>query len=192
MLEAVVIGAGPGGIACTKELLENGVDDVVCLEQSRSLGGVFVTGYDDLLLTSSVPFSMFSDFWVGDGKGHHFWSKEEAVAYWQAYADNYGVTPRIRFDAKVAAVSQGKGGHWEVTLESGEVIQTRQLALATGNNSVPRFPGGAMRSRKSGFIIRRTTRTPLHSRASVSSSAAAASQRRMSRCRSPRSPPSAG
>ncbi len=141
MLEAVVIGAGPGGIACTKELLENGVDDVVCLEQSHTLGGVFVNGYDDLLLTSSVPFSMFSDFWVGDGKGHHFWSKEEAVGYWQAYADNYGVTPRIRFDAKVAAVSQAESGHWEITLESGEVIQTRQLALATGNNSVPRFPG---------------------------------------------------
>ena len=141
MLQAVVIGAGPGGIACTKELIENGVDDVLCLEQSRSLGGVFITGYDDLLLTSSVPFSMFSDFWVGDGKGHHFWSKEEAVAYWQAYADHFGVTPRIRFDARVSSVAQAGDGHWDVTLASGEVIATKHLALATGNNSVPRFPG---------------------------------------------------
>ena len=54
-----------------KELLENGIHNVICLEQSQSLGGVFRTGYDNLLLTSSVPFSMFSDYWVGDGKGHH-------------------------------------------------------------------------------------------------------------------------
>ncbi len=110
MLDAVVIGAGPGGIACTKELLEHGVD-VVCLEQSQSLGGVFVTGYDDLMLTSSVPFSMFSDYWVGDGKGHHFWSKEEAVAYWQAYAEHFGVIPRIRFGSKVTSVAQAEDGH---------------------------------------------------------------------------------
>ena len=140
MFEALVVGAGPGGIACTKELLENGIHNVACLEQSQSLGGVFRTGYDNLLLTSSVPFSMFSDYWVGDGKGHHFWSKDEAVAYWQGYADHYGVTPRIRFGARVVAVSQAGDSHWDVTLTSGEVIQTKHLALATGNNSVPRFP----------------------------------------------------
>ena len=80
MISCIVVGAGPGGIVATKELLEKGFDDVLCLEQSDTLGGVFAKGYDNLLLTSSVTFSMFSDFWVGDGNDHHFWTKDEAVS----------------------------------------------------------------------------------------------------------------
>ena len=29
----VVVGAGPGGLVCTKELLERGIDEVVCIEE---------------------------------------------------------------------------------------------------------------------------------------------------------------
>ena len=29
----VVVGAGPGGIVATKELLEHGISDIVCLER---------------------------------------------------------------------------------------------------------------------------------------------------------------
>jgi dimethylaniline monooxygenase (N-oxide forming) len=140
MFDAVIVGAGPGGIVCTKELLEHGVENIVCLEQSMALGGVFTTAYDNLLLTSSVPFSMFSDFWVGDGKGHHFWTKTEAVDYWGSYAEAYGVTSHIRFGSQVSSVSQSDAGHWDIRLSSGEIIQAKHLALATGNNSIPRFP----------------------------------------------------
>ena len=68
MLDCIVIGAGPGGLACTKELLEQGLREVVCLEQASDVGGVFANTYDSLVLTSSATISMFSDFWIGDGK----------------------------------------------------------------------------------------------------------------------------
>ena len=62
---AVVIGAGPCGLVATKELLEAG-HDVVCLEQSHVIGGVFSTlresSYDDLFLTVSNVFMAYSDF----------------------------------------------------------------------------------------------------------------------------------
>ncbi|WP_297707505.1 NAD(P)-binding protein, partial [uncultured Eudoraea sp.] len=70
MYSCIVIGAGPGGIVAVKELLEKGIKDVLCLEQSDTLGGVFANGYDNLILTSSVTFSMFSDYWVGEGMDH--------------------------------------------------------------------------------------------------------------------------
>ena len=79
MISCIVIGAGPGGIVATKELLEKGFDDVLCLDQADKLGGVFADTYDNLLLTSSVTFSMFSDYWVGDGKSNDFWTKDQAV-----------------------------------------------------------------------------------------------------------------
>ena len=140
MISCVVIGAGPGGIVATKELLEKGFGDVVCLEQSNELGGVFAKGYDNLLLTSSVTFSMFSDFWVGEGKSHHFWTKHEAVQYWKDYAEYYGVTERVRFNSKVESVSIQNDKSWSIVLASGENLVCKHLVLATGNNSIPRFP----------------------------------------------------
>ena len=56
MISCIVIGAGPGGIVTTKELLEKGFEDVLCLEKATGLGGVFANTYDNLLLTSSVTF----------------------------------------------------------------------------------------------------------------------------------------
>ena len=41
MLDGIVIGAGPGGLVCTKELLEQGVSEVVYLEQDSNVGVVF-------------------------------------------------------------------------------------------------------------------------------------------------------
>ncbi|HEX9827547.1 MAG TPA: NAD(P)/FAD-dependent oxidoreductase, partial [Flavobacteriaceae bacterium] len=140
MKSCIVIGAGPGGIVATKELLEKGFSDVLCLEQSSELGGTFSKSYDNLLLTSSVTFSMYSDFWVGEGKSHHFWIKEEAVQYWKDYAGHYGVTQNIRFNAKVESVSIQLDKTWKIKLASGESLDCERLVLATGNNSIPRFP----------------------------------------------------
>lgn len=140
MIDCIVIGAGPAGIVTTKELLEHGIDEVVCLEQSDKLGGTFSKSYDSLVLTSSVTFSMFSDFWVGDNKCHHFWTKDEAVNYWTEYAEHFGCLDHIRLDAKVSSVVALKEDGWEVTLDSGEQLQSRRLVLAIGNNRIPRFP----------------------------------------------------
>ncbi len=140
MISCIVIGAGPGGIVATKELLEKGFDDVLCLEQSDKLGGVFADSYDNLLLTSSVTFSMFSDFWAGEGMNHHFWTKDEAVDYWKSYSNHFHVTNHIRFGARVDGVTSIENDYWQIELNSGEILQCERLILAIGNNNIPRFP----------------------------------------------------
>jgi cation diffusion facilitator CzcD-associated flavoprotein CzcO len=140
MISCIVIGAGPGGIVATKELLEKGFKDVLCLEQLDKLGGVFADTYDNLLLTSSVTFSMFSDYWVGDGKSNDFWNKDEAVGYWKNYANHFEVTKHIRYNSKVETVSSLEDDTWQVSLDSGETFQCKHLVLAIGNNNIPKFP----------------------------------------------------
>jgi Flavin-binding monooxygenase-like len=140
MISCIVIGAGPGGIVATKELLEKGFKDVLCLEQSDKLGGVFADTYDNLLLTSSVTFSMFSDYWVGDGKSNDFWTKDEAIGYWKNYANHFEVAGHIRFNSKVATVSSLEDDTWQVSLDSGETFLCKHLVLAIGNNNIPKFP----------------------------------------------------
>ncbi|NOY47504.1 MAG: NAD(P)/FAD-dependent oxidoreductase, partial [Chlorobi bacterium] len=140
MISCIVIGAGPGGIVATKELLEKGFDDVLCLEQADKLGGVFANTYDNLLLTSSVTFSMFSDYWVGDGKSNDFWIKDEAVDYWKSYSDYFKVSNHIRFGARVDAVTSTENDCWQIELSSGEILECKHLVLAIGNNNIPKFP----------------------------------------------------
>ncbi|MEH2347238.1 MAG: NAD(P)-binding domain-containing protein [Nostoc sp.] len=140
MLDCIVIGSGPGGLVCTKELLEQGLREIVCLEQAENVGGVFASTYDSLVLTSSATMSMFSDFWIGDGNQHKFWVKSEAVDYWKRYAQHFGVLDRIRFNSKVVSVVwQGSEG-WNVQLESGETFFSKRIALAIGNNTIPNYP----------------------------------------------------
>ena len=139
MLDCIVIGAGPGGLVCTKELLEQGVSEVVCLEQAANVGGVFANTYDNLVLTSSTAISMFSDFWVGDGNQYKFWTKKEALDYWTRYAQNFGVTEHIRFNSKVMSVVPAGEG-WQVQLVSGDTLLTKRVAVAIGNNAIPNYP----------------------------------------------------
>ena len=140
MLDCIVIGAGPGGLVCTKELLEQGLSDMVCLEQASDVGGVFANTYDSLMLTSSATMSMFSDFWLGDGNQHKFWTKAEAVDYWKKYAQHFGVLECIRFNSQVTAVSQQGSEGWQVQLASGETMFSKRVALAIGNNAIPKYP----------------------------------------------------
>lgn len=141
MLDCIVIGAGPGGLVCTKELLEQGLRQVVCLEQAENVGGVFANTYDSLVLTSSATISMFSDFWIGDGSQHVFWTKKEAVEYWKRYAQHFGVLDRIRFNSKVVAVVPQDEEGWQLQLASGETLHSKRIALAIGNNTIPKYPG---------------------------------------------------
>jgi dimethylaniline monooxygenase (N-oxide forming) len=139
MLDCIVVGAGPGGLVCTKELLEQGISEVVCLEQSANVGGVFTKTYDNLVLTSSSAISMFSDFWVGDGNQYKFWTKEEALDYWTRYARHFGVIDRIRFNSQVMSVVSTDAG-WQIQLAAGDTLLAKRLALAIGNNTIPSYP----------------------------------------------------
>ncbi|MEM6752046.1 MAG: NAD(P)-binding domain-containing protein [Cyanobacteria bacterium P01_C01_bin.38] len=140
MLDCIVIGAGPGGLVSTKELLEQGLHNVLCLEQAGDLGGTFANTYDNLVLTSSATMSMFSDFWIGDGKQHLFWTKKEAVDYWKSYAEHFHVLQRIRFNSKVVAIVPESNEGWQVQLESGETFLSKRIAIAIGNNAIPNYP----------------------------------------------------
>jgi dimethylaniline monooxygenase (N-oxide forming) len=139
MFQCIVIGAGPAGIVATKGLLEHGVENVLCIEQSNEIGGIYSNGYDGLTMTSSSVFSMFSDFWIGDDKNHHFWSKNEACEYWTKYSEHFGVSKHIRLNSEVTQV-RDLGETWQIELDTDESLMCERLILATGVNRVPNYP----------------------------------------------------
>jgi len=144
---AVVIGAGPCGLVATKELLEAG-HDVVCLEQSHVIGGVFSTlresSYDDLFLTVSNVFMAYSDFPCEESYVKYS-RKEEYAQYLHRYSDAFGLEKVIKFGHAVTRASNaGHGGPklWrvEATLDDGSVaaFDADAVVVSTGSNATPK------------------------------------------------------
>lgn len=142
-IECVVIGAGPGGLVSTKEILEIGFSDVVCFEKAASIGGTIAKGYDGLHLTSSGAFSMFSDYWIGDDQSHEFWAKSKVIEYWTGYAKHFDVMPRIRFNTTVTSLRQSKNNLWSIDLSNGTSVLAKYVVVATGVNDNASYPNWA-------------------------------------------------
>ncbi len=139
-LDVVIIGGGPGGIVTLKEMVAAGVTRIALLEREGKIGGIFARGYDGLRLTSSAPFSMFSDFPIPPGQDNHFWNKDEAVAYWSAYCDHFKLGSFIRLDQMVEGIHRVADGSWHVVLPGRASLQAKTVILATGNNVSPNLP----------------------------------------------------
>lgn len=156
----VVVGAGPCGLAAVKELREAG-HDVVALEKSGGIGGVFSrthdTQYENLYLTISNMFMAFSDF-PPQPLRVKYSSKEEYGRYLEAYADAFGLREHVRLSTEVVA-ARLVAGRWQITTrrvgdESGatQQLDAGMLIVATGSNHVPRrialpgFTGEVMHS----------------------------------------------
>ncbi|KAJ1284533.1 hypothetical protein BS78_03G211200 [Paspalum vaginatum] len=135
---AVIVGAGPSGLAAAACLASRGVPATV-LEMSDSLASTWRhRTYDRLTLHlpkrfCELPLLPFPDAYPA------YPSKGQFVAYLEAYAAAAGVAPR--FGARVEeAVFDAASGAWALRLAGGETVLARWLVVATGENAVPRVP----------------------------------------------------
>ena len=149
----VVVGAGPCGLVGVKELLEAG-HEVVCLEKSQVIGGVFSTlkesAYDDLFLTVSNVFMAYSDFPCEEAYVKYS-RKEEYADYLRRYAKAFGLGGAIKFGRTVTRATNDADAHggpktWrvEATLADGttETYDCDALAVSTGSNATPKSVAG--------------------------------------------------
>lgn len=139
-LDVVIIGGGPGGMVTLKEMVAAGVTRIALLEREAGIGGLFARGYDGLRLTSSAPFSMFSDFPIRPGHANHFWTKQEVVDYWTAYCAHFNIERFMRLGQSVETVEGDAKAGWLVRLAGRAPVHTKTLVIATGNNIAPNLP----------------------------------------------------
>jgi cation diffusion facilitator CzcD-associated flavoprotein CzcO len=144
---AVVIGAGPAGLATLKALADAGVP-AVCFDAGDRPGGLWVLGgphssaYRTLHLNTSRTRTEFADFpmpadWP-DYPGH-----ERVAGYLADYARTFGLAGAIRPRHVVTRVHRTADGTWTVTAESpqGTVeVTAAAVVVASGHNTVPRLP----------------------------------------------------
>lgn len=133
-VQAVVIGAGPAGLAVAACLRRAGVDFVL-LEKETAVAASWRRHYDRLHLhtdkaRSGLPGLPFP------ARAPRYPSRDEVIAYFEAYARHFALKPRFEEEVR-RVVSQGERWH----VHTGRrVYQARHVVLAVGHNAVPVMP----------------------------------------------------
>jgi cation diffusion facilitator CzcD-associated flavoprotein CzcO len=141
----IIVGAGFGGIAAAIELRRHGFDQITILEAAPALGG---TWYYNTYPGSAcdVPSHLYSFSF----EQRRDWSRlcspqSEILGYLAGVAREHGITPLIRFSARVSACRFDEtSSEWQVETESGEIHRADVVLVAAGQlnqPSVPPLPG---------------------------------------------------
>lgn len=147
MRRYAIIGAGPSGLAAARALQQRGIE-VDGFEASSGVGGLWdidnprSTMYESAHLISSRTTTEFAEFPMdsdADYPGHRV-----LKAYFDAYADRFGLRELFRFDTTVTRVEPHPEGGWIVQADGLEPSRYDGVILANGTlaePNVPDFPG---------------------------------------------------
>src|ERR1700710_2990805 len=131
--EAVIVGAGFGGMGAAIECKRLGIDDLVILEREDDLGGTWhVNRYPGLAV--DIPSVTYSYSF----EPNPFWSRlfapgAELKRYAIHVADKYDLHRHMRFGTSVdGARWDEEESHWVINLAGGETITARFVVAATG------------------------------------------------------------
>jgi dimethylaniline monooxygenase (N-oxide forming) len=144
-----VIGAGASGLCCAKYLLQNGLGEVTVFEIGSQVGGLWCYGNDNgrssayrtLHINTARNLTNFGDFPFGE-EVQTFPDHRDMHRYLVAYAERFGVAPRIRFRSRVvdlrpAEDHTAEAPRWRIRLEDGTVEAFDRVIVASGHLSVP-------------------------------------------------------
>jgi putative flavoprotein involved in K+ transport len=135
--DAVVVGAGPAGLAAAAMLQREGIRTVVL--ERESVGSSWRNHYDRLHLHTVRWLSELPGLPIDRREGRWV-SRDGVVRYLEGYARHHGLD--IRTGVEVRGLDRGEGS-WRVETSRGMYL-ARMVVVATGFNNepfVPRIPG---------------------------------------------------
>ena len=132
--DAVIVGAGPAGLATSRELQRRNIDHVV-LERGDRPGFVWKSLYDSLVLHTGRHLSHLPGMTI-PGSMPVFVPRLAVIDYFQQYAREFDLP--IQTGVDVERISR-VGGRWRLTTNRGEYFP-RALVMATGIISNPYSP----------------------------------------------------
>jgi cation diffusion facilitator CzcD-associated flavoprotein CzcO len=137
--DALVVGAGPAGLATSAALTRRRVPHVV-LERGEQLGQTWANLYDSLVLHTAKGLSALPGLRFSRATPL-FPSREDFLSYLHRYADRFQLPVETR--AEVASLSRANGT-WTARTAAGVLVEARSVVVATGivsNPYVPEIPG---------------------------------------------------
>ena len=132
-MRAIVIGAGPSGLAAAACLKKAGFTPEI-LDAGKKIGDSWRRHYDRLHLHTARGRSGLPGLPIF--KGPRYPSRDEVVEYLQTYAEHFDLRPQ--FGCAVETVKPSNSG-WRVTHAKG-VSEAPVVVFATGLNGTPFVP----------------------------------------------------
>lgn len=139
--DAIVIGAGFGGICMGRALLRAGIKHFLILERADDIGGVWRDNrYPGA--ACDVPSHLYSfSFAPNPDWPRTFATQAEILAYLRDCSVRFGLSPHLRVKREVSGARYDEASAtWEVTLEDGSSLHTRLLVSAIGLLGRPALP----------------------------------------------------
>ena len=133
--DAVVIGAGPAGLAAAACLIQRGLRPMV-LERAGDLGASWRSHYERLHLHTVKTHSALPGL-PFPASAPRYVSRQGVVDYLAAYATHHRIAPRVGAD--VASIVPRDGG-WQVATAAGQRYAAPAVVVATGANNRPNRP----------------------------------------------------
>ncbi len=144
VVDAVVVGAGLGGVYQLYRLLKDGLK-VRAFEAASGVGGVwFWNRYPGARVDSHFPHYQFwfsKELWDEGEWTETFPAQPEIETYVNHVVDKFDLRRHITFNTRVtSAVFDETSATWKVTTDSGEVLVARFVVFNTGGLSEPKIP----------------------------------------------------
>ncbi|MGX1804207.1 flavin-containing monooxygenase [Nocardia sp. NPDC055321] len=141
-LEAVVVGAGVGGIAAGCQLRRAGIDDFVILDRRADFSGTWIANtYPGVAL--DVPSTSYEFTFAPNRWSRVFAPGAEVREYCRRVAREHGLYERARFGVSVEReVWDDDNGFWTLHLDDGTTLTARYVLNATGFFLEPRSNSG--------------------------------------------------
>jgi putative flavoprotein involved in K+ transport len=146
--DAVVIGAGPAGLAAGAELERRGIRALV-LERGDAVGAAWRGRYDRLRLNSSRWMSQLPGARYARGSGV-FPPRDEVVRYLEDYASSRALD--VRLNTSVERIDRDGDWWWRLRTSTGDVT-ARHVIVATGYAHTPHIPSWVGREEYSGRLL---------------------------------------
>jgi putative flavoprotein involved in K+ transport len=134
VLTALVIGAGPGGLATAAMLKKRGIDAPV-LDRANTVGSSWRGHYDRLHLHTVRWLSHLPGYKLPRRYGPWV-ARDDVIAYLEDYARHFALDVRLGITAR--RIDRSPHG-WTVLTSTGP-IEARNIVIATGYNNTPDLP----------------------------------------------------
>ena len=131
VLDLVIVGAGPAGIAASLTARKHGLT-FATLEQDTLGGTVFTFPRSKIVMTAPMELPLYGKVKLFDT------SKAELLDLWQQALSKNGIA--IRENTKVESIAPGNGV-FEIVTQQQEVLKAQKILLAIGRRGSPRKLG---------------------------------------------------
>jgi len=139
-IDLLVIGAGFGGL-CMAAIARKAGLNIQILERRQEVGGTWSQNVYPGCACDTQSHHYSLSFALNPGWTQRYAPQPEILAYLKKVADDFDLTPSIRFGEAVRTATFEEGpGLWTVRCESGNAYRARFVVSAVGQLNQPAYP----------------------------------------------------